>query len=705
MKTTFIRVIEAEDKANALLNALRDAAAATEKRQRFDVDSSGFANVPGSPFTYWVSDRLRSLFTELPRFGTGGRSARQGLATSDDFRFLRAWWGLPADHSEWHPCAKGGAFSPFYVQFDLMIRWEKDAGDEAARELKAFAESTAGTTHWSRNIRSPEYYFRPGLTWPLRTHRFCPQVMPAGVVITIRGSGIYSDDPLLFLALFSSQLVDRLMRMLSGKDAHPQFDMGDVASLPIPHVASADRDALASLARRGWSLRRSLDTHVETSRAYTLPALLQGSDGTIEERVAAWSTKVRDVVSELARIQTEIDMRSFDVYRIDNADRRAIADGFGASVSEDVSTTEEDGADETPNVSDDAGAAANTATLVDGFVSWAVGVAFGRFDLRLATNERPIPPEPEPFDPLPSRSPGMYPAGEEPADRPDILVDDEGHPDDLAARALTVAERVRVGVPENLRAWLAREFLPLHIKTYSKSRRKAPIYWQLATPSAGYSVWLYIHAFTKDTLFRIQNDYAAPKLAHEERRLESLTRELADKATAAQRKELSAQESFVDELRAFLEEVKRVAPLWSPNLDDGVVINFAPLWRLVPHHKPWQKDLKSTWDAICDGKYDWAHLAMHLWPERVVLKCAKDRSLAIAHGLEDVFWVEGTDGKWNARKTPKRSVDELVRERTSPAVRAALKSLLEAPVAQGGGARGRGGRGRAAASADEGGSR
>ena len=84
-----------------------------------------------------------------------------------------------------------------------------------------------------------------------------------------------------------------------------------------------------------------------------------------------------------------------------------------------------------------------------------------------------------------------------------------------------VAERVSVDSPENLRTWLCKEFFPLHIKMYSKSRRKAPIYWQLATPSASYSVWLYIHAFTKDTLFRVQNDYVAPKLAHEERRLES----------------------------------------------------------------------------------------------------------------------------------------------------------------------------------------
>jgi hypothetical protein len=238
---------------------------------------------------------------------------------------------------------------------------------------------------------------------------------------------------------------------------------------------------------------------------------------------------------------------------------------------------------------------------------------------------------------------------------------------------------------------------------YSKSRRKAPIYWQLATPSASYSVWLYIHAFSKDTLFRAQNDYAATRLAHEERRLESLAKELRDKATAAQRKELATQQGIVEELRAFLEEVKRVTPLWNPNLDDGVVINFAPLWRLVPQNKAWQKELKSTWDALCEGKYDWAHLAMHLWPERAVPKCAKDRSLAIAHGLEEVFWIVGTDGKWTARKTPTRSVDELVRERTSPAVKAALKSLLDAPVTQGGGSRGR--RGRTAASADEGGSR
>ena len=83
---------------------------------------------------------------------------------------------------------------------------------------------------------------------------------------------------------------------------------------------------------------------------------------------------------------------------------------------------------------------------------------------------------------------------------------------------------------------------------------------------------------------------------------------------------------------------------------------------------------------------------MHLWPERVVPKCAEDRSLAIAHGLEEVFWVEGDDGKWKARAKPTTPVAELVAARSSPAVRDALRALSEAPTPAG--TAGRPGRGR-----------
>jgi hypothetical protein len=123
----------------------------------------------------------------------------------------------------------------------------------------------------------------------------------------------------------------------------------------------------------------------------------------------------------------------------------------------------------------------------------------------------------------------------------------------------------------------------------------------------------------------------------------------------------------VEDIRAFKAELERVAPLFHPNLNDGVIINHAPLWRLAAHPK-WRKDCHAIWNELAQGDYDWAHLAMHLWPERVVPKCATDRSLAIAHGLDAIFWREDPEkpGKWIARK---------VAERTSAAVKAAVEEL------------------------------
>jgi hypothetical protein len=274
-----------------------------------------------------------------------------------------------------------------------------------------------------------------------------------------------------------------------------------------------------------------------------------------------------------------------------------------------------------------------------------------------------------------------------------ILVDDEGNKKDLIKlieegfREIGFSDSDEswtqltecLGAKKGMRDWLARSYFSAHLSTYSNSRRKAPIYWQLATASASYSVWLYIHAFGKDTLFRVQSDYVAPKLAHEQRQLAGLLAQAGPSPTTAQSRAIEAQQVFVEELSALLDEVRRVVPLWDPDLDDGVILNFAPLWRLVPQNRAWQKELRTAWVSLTAGDYDWARMAMRLWPERVIPKCVEDRSLAIAHGLEHVFWFEGDDGKWLARPTPTRSLDDLISERTAAAAKAALTSLLEAP--------------------------
>lgn len=701
MKTVFFRLIDADDKAVALLDAVR-APAHADDRRRFVVNPASFGSIPRSPFAYWVSERVRGLYTTLPALAAR-HTALVGLQSSDDFRFLRTWWEVEPRRigTRWFVFAKGGAFSPFYADLVLLIGYARS--DKVG--LQTIGRYGRGATH----------YLRPGLTWPARTNGLSLRALPAGCIFGHKGPAVFgetdsADDLLALACIANSRPFGMLVSLqLARTELAQSFEVGLLQSTPVPNLAPSDRVELAVLGRRAWSLRRSLATRTETSHSFTLPALLQAAGRDVAARTATWSAFVHGIATDAKVLQADIDERCFALYGIDEADQRTITEGLASLASEETSSdgsTEVD--DDDREMAADACSAADTADLLAELVSWAVGVACGRFDVRLAIGACPFPTEPEPFDALPACAPGMLtgedgqPLNHGPAGYPlpfpetGILVDDPGHTLDLTAAVRAVfdvvfgadAEGWWNDVAELLdakghdpRAWLASSFFEYHIKRYSASRRKAPILWQLGTPSGRYSVWLYAHRLTPDSFFQLQNDVVGPKLAHEERQLANVRQAAGGNPSAAQRNEIAAQEAVVEELRAMLEEVKHVAPLWNPDLDDGVVLTMAPLWRLVPQHKAWQKELKGKWDELCAGRYDWAHLAMHLWPERVVPKCATDRSFAIAHGLEDEFWVEGTDGKWKPRTTPTRSVDDLVRERTSPAVKAALKSLLDAPTA------------------------
>lgn len=695
-----------------------------------------FAELPDQRISHWLHPWFLKAFSRSTSLGQDQHVAF-GLSTTDNFRFLRLRWEVSTDRiatyvpsgvNGWVPLAKGGEYAPYDGDIHLLVDWRKDGA-----ALRAMPGAP---------IRNAEFYGRPGLTYSKRTaSAFAARVLPAGCIAEVNGPMILPREPdslTSFAALavsnsrIASYFVDALVAAgdtsIAGSAAK-DYIPGVIGLIPIPDEVPTDAAQDVEVAAR---TRRELDSGDETSADYCGPwslmvpreerhvlktraSLARLRRGVLLTRCIRWAWEADrkieaayrippDVVPELdlaIGLRPQIDGHSSleavmkarklaerpteelvrdelsrgntrkDVSKnAHRADRRIelIATLSGASIAEVVDIIQGEWLESDAAVEE---------------LSYAFGVLIGRWAKEPSDAASSVRPSFDPIHSVPPVGRGHTAAS---TSSLGIVTDDEGNAHDLMG-ALRVLESLDVDVDEiqksfhNVRQFFAQSYFTWHLDRHSKSRRKAPIYWQLATPSASYSVWLYIHAFTKDTLFRVQNDYAAPKLAHEERRLETMTREFRDNATAAQRKELAAQENFVEELRAFLDEVKRVAPLWNPNLDDGVILNFAPLFRLVPHHKPWQKELKTTWNALCEGQYDWAHLAMHLWPERVVPKCAADRSLAIAHGLEDIFWAEDRDGKWSARKIPTRPIDELVRERTSPAVKTALKSLLDAPAA------------------------
>jgi len=212
---------------------------------------------------------------------------------------------------------------------------------------------------------------------------------------------------------------------------------------------------------------------------------------------------------------------------------------------------------------------------------------------------------------------------------------------------------------ESLRDYFRKPagFFADHLKRYSKSRHQAPIYWPISTASGSYMLWIYYHRLTPDTLYKCLQQFVIPKLADVEKELAHLRGVLAaNEGGAKERKRLEELEDFRRELIELRTELELWAPRWKPNLNDGVLITAAPLWKLFRLPK-WQKDLKTCWQELEKGDYDWAHLAYTLWPDRVREKCKTDRSLAIAHGLEALCAVKAPVKKVKKAKKQKEQMD------------------------------------------------
>lgn len=657
--TRFIDLVDLPDREDRLRNEVR------APQRIHDVRLSSFRQLPLARFLYWLPSRLWEIFKDAEPLENAACTPRYGLTTLDDGRFCRLSFEvdpatLGASHS-WAFMSKGGDDFPYGGLSSCLVKWRDNAAEMA--EVNRQSNGQVAQTR-----RASKYYFIPAVTFSNRSVQFSVRWHPSNFVFSVRGPAIIPLDAsqAYLMGFFNSRLIRSLIEMQTASQTYTSGVLKELRWIEPDEQSRLIVERAAEEAFR--QVRRRLST-IETDPFFV--GISEAFDAEAPKSVHAYvswrKSFVEELNLELAKCQSEID--------------RAVSGIYGVSI-EDIMRCERSEESDAPELEFPPKFSFSTADS-DALISYLFGRAIGRWGM-LAVKRQP-----NLADAAPSLAPAALPASAALS----IVVEDEGHPKDIVAgveRELenVFAESSGVCLSElekllgsSLRDWIRRSFFSKHLVAYASFGRQAPVYLQIGTATASYSIWLYLHALTRDTLYNVQNDFLVPKLDHEERRLAEMRALLGPSPIAARRKDLTAQESLVGELRAFLDEVKRVAPLWNPSLDDGVCIGFAPFWRLFSHHKAWQRELNATWDELARGKYDWAHIAMHLWPERVVPKCAADRSIAIAHGLVDLFWIQDDDGKWKAQEASESFIVELIRERTSVAVKAALQGLISAPAA------------------------
>jgi type II restriction/modification system DNA methylase subunit YeeA len=549
---------------------------------RYRASTSDFMKIPGHPIAYWVSQQILKLFSEEECIGDVVKP-RQGMSTNDNARFLRQWFeveydniGLSIPSSEraiesglkWFPYNKGGSLRKWYGNCEYVVNWQNDG-----EEVKAWLVNNPkdpNTSHWSRRIINTEFYFKSGITWAdITTSSFAARHADVGSLFDVKGSSAFpaANSYHHVLGLMNSCLMNMFMMILNPTVT---FQVGDIARVPFVRPSeprerfNARIDQMISLARSDWN-------NFETAWDFQgYPLLRPGLKGrTLEASWRNWEVQSTAAIRQMKELETENNRLFIEAY--------GLAAELKPEVPEEQITL----------------ARADARRDMSAFLSYVVGCMMGRYSLDSAgliianageSLRVYLEKVGKPIDQLcfaPDED-GIIP-----------VLDGEWFEDDIVARTraflratfgeATLRENIRFveeSLGKDLRKYFLTDFYKDHLQTY----KKRPIYWMVQSPRKGFSVLLYMHRYTRDTMNVVLNKYLREYQVKLRSRLDHLTKVQSSDTINPRDKTAARKES--DKLLKTLhdcEEWERqtILPFAQAridlDLDDGVKANYLKL--------------------------------------------------------------------------------------------------------------------------------
>ena len=605
----FFRLVkepDADSKRRAFEAGLTKVRGGESDSQVFRYVQRDFDAIPGKPWVYSLTEAIRKIFPKFPPISDSHYACR-GIQTSDNSRFLRFWWEVGCSRIahvakrrsklQWVPYMKGGPLIRWYGNQEYVLKW-----GESGEELYAFRPYAV--------IRNADLMFSEGATFSTITSgRIGFRYMPPGFCwdqsgsAIIRKSGSIKPD----LAILNSTVTAYLAKLVAPTI---NYTIGDVANVPFCSNDARFKATATEFVETAIALAKTDCAESEITRDFIRPS---NNSSEIYERK-----------SKLEQIEGKLDLVVSRLYGLSDKELGRIEEELSLTVSASVSD-EDDLSGEKTTVDTEV----TQVTVAQHWISYACGTVLSRFEVgkngSLGCGDF---------------SAKTVTAFHKLVDGDGIMVSEPKHPEDIVNRVLACLElmmgrteahaTVRTatsndGDPEYvLRDWFDRLFWKYHYKLYCNR----PVYWPLQSPKKRFTVWVFHERFTKDTLFHIRRNIVDVRLRLLEREIVDKRKEATTNKAAA--KQLDKQRDLEDDLREFSKRLKEMADRgYTPHIDDGVLLNAAPLHSLLPS---WP-DTKKAWDELEEGEYDWARQAMEYWPERVKQKCKTNKSFAIAHGL------------------------------------------------------------------------
>lgn len=623
--------VKPEEKDEQLQVLIRTFRAGEEVKWIYCANSIEFDNLPNTVIGYNFDEKIIKLFC-CKNINEQNLSAKEGHHIPANI-YLRTYYEI-VTNNDFHQYYNGGQFSMFYCTYHDFTFWNTK-----------ILESDKNFSY-----RNPMLHNIGGIGYGKRGDIIDAHILKKDFLFSREGQAIpTSNEKLGFIGLsFINSIISQYtINLYTGQHKIS----GNVNLLPMPDYATRQSD-IEQIVKEIIEIKRKWFSLDETNLEYHgLIAQMDFSKG-VEAGIDIMQEQLTKDFERYTELVAENDDLWMDLANIDrNSDFRQTLNKYKQRRPyEELLSID--------NAS--YGNVIDKKVMAQEIVQELVGMAFGRWDICFAQHLREIPAFGGVFDALPFMP--TVSLDDIPSDYP-VNVPSDGILSNQADSRLNLAMKVRdvmhliwrekaddmeyelcrlIGV-KSLQAYFEapQGFFDYHFKRYTKSRRKAPIYWFLSSDDGSLSWWVYYPKLSKNTLPNL-----LILLRTESEHLRSrLNVALVDK-NKAQENEIRIEQEQVDGL---MEEINRIIDSgYVPCHDDGVPVTAAPLANLIGH-SGWRRECQANMDALAKGDYDWSHLAMSLYPARIIQKAKKDWCMALTHGLEHLC-----ENKPKEKKTRKK---------------------------------------------------
>lgn len=561
---------------------------------RYEAKQGDFEKIPGSPIAYWSSTEIKNVYLKSNKL-EDSYTVKSGIMTGNDDYFLRRWYEVSLNKigfnlkkaddinmssKKWFPMNKEKEHRKWSGQYTFILNLE--------------GEGIAFTSYHDNlnyRLRDRKYYFQKGVSWgDVGSNYPSFRFDDGGLLFASRGPMIFEKNKHL-IGLLNSKVCSSILKMTNPTLTFNLNEINNIPLLPpvkkVENIVSSLTNGNINISKEEWSSR-------EISWDFTQNELLRIlNDGflmlnkpmpILAEVYEKYCDYWREKFYQLHTNEEELNRLLIDIYGLQGELTPDVA-------LEDITILKNEAKIE------DGELVFQTDEILRQFISYAVGVMFGRYSLdkeglQIANLGQDI-------EILKQVQDDGEVSFEIDDDNIIPIVDESDYfSDDITDRFIEFVRTtfgseklqqniafIEKSIGKKIRDYFMKEFYKDHIST--KRYKKRPIYWLFSSPKGTFQTLIYMHRYIPDTLNHILNDYLRPfRIRLDTMRNEAMRTTEREDVSSKEKTDADKKIDKIDKTLDDINEYEKVLAHYAAqrmeiDLDDGVKVNYCKFKELL----------------------------------------------------------------------------------------------------------------------------